>query len=298
MGLRIGIDVGGSALKIGALSRSGDVAFRASVPTATEASAENVFDDLTRALRAHVTDPIESVGVGLPGALDRVRGVIEVSPNLPWLRGVPMRDELAKRLGIDVGRVALENDANVAALGECRFGRGRDFDSMLFVTLGTGVGSGLVLDGALHTGAGLACEIGHVCIDPTGIECGCGSRGCLETEASATAARRRAIAAGLPSDDPGNLELLTERGRAASGPERALLEAIGRDLGYGLAAFLVLVDVRAFVFGGGFAAALDVLRPGIEAGIAARSFGARDVTLVGAALGNDAGWMGAASLAD
>ncbi|MCA8942040.1 MAG: ROK family protein [Planctomycetes bacterium] len=291
----VGIDIGGSAAKLGALDGNDRILWEDAVATPAHAEAVDVLDAVAERVSRQGGD-IVSIGVGLPGALDRERGVIDVSPNLPWLRGVPMREELGRRLGFEPARIRLENDANVAALGECRFGGGRDHPDMLFVTLGTGVGSGLVLGGRLHVGAGLACEIGHLCVEPDGRECGCGSRGCLETIASASAARRFAEEAGLPKGHPGDLELLTAQSRAAAGPERELLERVGRNLGHGLAVVVVLVDVRTFVFGGGFSAALDVLRPGIEAGIAERSFGERAFELLPATLGNAAGWMGAATL--
>jgi len=137
-----------------------------------------------------------------------------------------------------------------------------------------------------------------VTIDPDGPHCGCGSRGCLETLASASAAARRARAAGLPAEDPGNLVLLAERARAGARPEAELLEAVGNDLGHGLAAALSLLDVRTFVLGGGFSAALDVLEPGIRRGLHEWGFGSRvdAVRLVRATLGADAGWIGAARL--
>lgn len=304
----VGVDVGGSALKVGALDASRSrgepadlehaVLWEESVPVAADTSTARVFDDLGELLRARLEGvPAVSIGMGLPGALDRAAGRIEMSPNLPWLIDVDVRGAMVARLpGLDPARVALENDANAAALGEQIFGGGAGHRDLLFVTLGTGVGSGLVLDGELFVGAGLASEAGHLCVEPEGRPCGCGSRGCLETLASATAARRRAVEAGLPADDPGNLERLTERARAAAGPERDLLLAVGRDLGHGLAHVVVLVDVRTFVFGGGFAAALDVMEPAILEGIAERAYVQRPFALCSATLGNRAGWLGAARL--
>ena len=294
-GCFVGVDVGGSALKVGAMSDSGEVITEDSVSVAVGARSAALLDLLGVGIRAMCGDRvIRGVGLGLPGALDRDRGVITMSPNLPWLAGVPMRDELAMRLGIDPTDVHLENDANAAALGEQRFGGGAGLADMMFVTLGTGIGSGLVLGGRLHLGGGLACEGGHVVVDTNGLVCGCGNRGCVETLASATAARRRAKEANLPQGDAGNLELLTEIARAGAGPERDLLHAVGRDLGRGLAAVVVLVDVRTFVFGGGFSQALDVMSPAIVEGIEERLFPARPITLLRAELGNRAGWMGAA----
>ena len=166
------------------------------------------------------------------------------------------------------------------------------------MTLGTGIGGGLILDGRPFSGEGQGGEVGHMVVDPLGPPCPCGSRGCLETLASANAARRRALERGLPEGDPGNLELCVERARERAGPERVLLEQIGLDLGRGLGAVVCLLDVRLFVFGGGFSAAFDLLEAGIRAGIAERSFGERAAALRlrRAVLGPAAGWIGAARL--
>jgi glucokinase len=167
------------------------------------------------------------------------------------------------------------------------------------VTLGTGVGGGFVLGGALYAGpGGMAGEIGHVVVDPAGPPCGCGSRGCLEVLASATGAQRRALELGLPPEEPGNLVMLAERARQGASPERELLRQIGLDLGRGLAAVVTLLDLRLFVVGGGFGAALDVLLPGLREGMSERSYGERleGVRVLPAALGADAGWIGAAKL--
>ena len=126
--------------------------------------------------------------MGLPGLLDRDEGCVRRSPNLAWLEGAPVRRWLAEHLDLAPAQVLLENDANVAALGEQWLGAARGEANVLVLTLGTGVGGGLILDGALFRGAGLAGEVGHLVIDPEGPPCGCGARGCLETLASATAA--------------------------------------------------------------------------------------------------------------
>lgn len=294
----VGVDVGGSALKLGVMAPNSDVIAEDSVPLASGMTSDQVLDALVGAIRSLCGGRrIIGLGLGLPGALDRAKGAIYMSPNLPWLQDLPIRDELAARLELDHRTIHLENDANVAAVGEQAMGGGAGIGDMLFVTLGTGIGSGLVLDGRLCVGAGLACEAGHICVDPDGPRCGCGNRGCVETLASASAAERRATDVGLPSERPGDLKLLTEIARAGDGPERELLHAVGRDLGRGLAAVIVIVDVRTIVFGGGFSNALDVLTPAIEEGMAERLFPVRPVSLVRAELGNRAGWIGAALLA-
>lgn len=293
------MDVGGTTVKVGALSADGTVAGERSVPVAGVPQLSTVLDGVAAAVDELTGGrPLSGLGVGMPGLIDRAAGRVEESPNLPVFNGARLADELGRRLSLAPETVVLENDANVAALGEARLGAARGARNALVVTLGTGVGGGVILDGKLRVGAGLAGEIGHVTVDPDGLPCGCGSTGCLETLASATAARRRALDAGLPPEDPGSLEQLTERAEAAAGPERALLHAIGVDLGHGLATALCLLDVRTFVFGGGFSAALDLLKDGIRAGLTEWAYGdrVREVRLVRAELGPAAGWIGAAHL--
>jgi glucokinase len=298
----VGIDLGGTAIKAGACDEKGRILERRSVPTGLSEGADAVLDrmaGLARELGACEPGAPCKVGVGSPGLIDHAAGRVLESPNLHVMQGIAMRDELAKRLDFPSGGVILENDANCAGFGEHWCGAGVGESDMLMVTLGTGVGGGLVLANAMYAGpGGMAGEVGHVCIDPDGPDCGCGRRGCVEQFASATAATRRAKAAGLPSGAPGDLELLVKQARGRDGPERALLFDIGRDLGRGLGVVVCLLDLRTFVIGGGFGAATDVLEPGIREGLRDRSYGDRlqKVKIVPAKLGGDAGWIGAARL--
>ena len=293
-GRAVGIDLGGTSIKAGAISDEGTILERRSSRVDATEGASRLLDriaDLARELGAG-----GGFGLGSPGVFDRARGTILEAPNLHFLEGIPICDEIARRLGLRADAIHLENDANVAALGEQWIGAGRGEQDLLLVTLGTGVGGGLVLGGELFAGpGGMAGEIGHVVVDPNGSVCGCGGRGCLETLASATAARRRAVERGLGDD----LERLAETARRSPGPERDLFLEIGTDLGRGLAVALTLLDLRLFVVGGGFGAALDLLEPGVRAGFAERSYGRRvdDLRILPAALGPDAGWVGAARLA-
>jgi|Wag4MinimDraft_6_1082665.scaffolds.fasta_scaffold11267_2 glucokinase len=294
----VGIDLGGTNIKAGAVDAQGRILERRSIPTGLADGAQAVIARMAGLARElGIEGPL---GVGSPGLIDAAGGRILECPNLHDLQEVPLRDELARHLGIASSRVVLENDANVAALGEHWLGAGRGVDDVLVVTLGTGVGGGLVLGGKLYSGpGGMAGEIGHIVVDPSGPRCGCGRLGCLETLASATAAQKRAYAAGLPRVSPGNLEQLADAARAGAGPERELLHAIGLDLGRGLAAAVSLLDLRTFVLGGGFGAAADALEPGVRQGLQERSYGRRlaQVRVVPAGLGSDAGWIGAARLA-
>lgn len=293
----IGIDLGGTSIKAGACTREGEVLERRTAPTGLERGAPHVLDTIAELARS--LGATQGVGIGVPGLIDQPRGLVTNSPNLKALEHVPLRDELSRRLELPPTHIYLENDANAAALGEHWLGTGGGAHDMLLVTLGTGVGGGCILDGELYEGAGgLAGEIGHVVIRPGGLLCGCGSHGCVEMYASATAATRRAKELGLPRKDPGDLIELAKLARAAAGPERELLHEIGRDLGHALGVAVSLLDLRTFVIGGGFGAATDVMTPGILAGIRERSFGPRlaHLHVVAARLGADAGWIGAARL--
>lgn len=294
----IGVDVGGSSVKLGAVTGAGERLAEVSVAVEAGASAREILGTVGARARELAGGAPRGIGVGLPGLLDREAGTIRNSPNLPWLEGVDVRALLARASGAERESILLENDANVAALGELWLGAARGARHLILLTLGTGIGGGIVLDGRLYRGEGLAGEIGHLTVDPDGPPCGCGSHGCLETLASASATQRRARELGLPAEAPGDLRLLADRARETDGPERALLFAVGRDLGHGCGSALCLLDVRTFVFGGGFSAALDLLEPGIRRGLSEWAYGERvaGVRIERATLGPSAGWIGAARL--
>jgi glucokinase len=290
----VGLDIGGTQVKVGVVE-DGAPRRAEAMDTLLERGADDFLDRL--AARARALGARDALGVGCPGVFDAASGALSASANLHALEGRDLRVELAERTGIAPECIGVGNDANLAAYGEQWMGAGREHRDLCLVTLGTGIGGGLVLGGALITGPqGTACEVGHVVVRPRdagGLPCGCGSYGCLETLASATAAQRRAREAGLADD----LKLLCAAARAGDGPERALLHAIGRDLGAGLSYVVSLLDIGFFVIGGGFSGALDVLAPGVHEVLAERRYGTRAPTIVRAALGEDAGWIGAARLA-
>lgn len=289
----VGIDLGGTAIKAGAIRADGTILERRQIPTQLERGAEDLLDRMAQLVRELGFEG--RAGIGSPGLIDARGGRVLQSPNLACLERVDLLAGLARRLGVEPGALALENDANAAAYGEHWLGRGRNEQDFLLVTLGTGVGGGLILGGELYAGpGGMAGEVGHMVVDPRGPRCGCGRLGCLETLASATAAMRRAAESGLSTD----LSALAQAARRAAGPERELLREVGCDLGRGLASVVTLLDLRCFVVGGGFGAALDTLLEGAHAGLAERCFGERveTVRILPAELGADAGWIGAARL--
>ncbi|MCA9000796.1 MAG: ROK family protein [Planctomycetes bacterium] len=291
----IGVDIGGTSVKGGLLLSDGTRRLATPLPTDLGSGATPFLDALARWIRA--LGPDSPVGVGVPGVFEPGTRKLAESPNLKCLSGLDLGEELGRRLGRPAQNIPVENDANLAALGEQWLGAGRGQSDLVMVTLGTGVGGGILLHGRIFRGSlGRGGEIGHLNIhgEGQGAEpCGCGKFGCLESYASASAAQRRARQRGLPAD----LGALSDAARRGPGPERDLLHEIGVDLGHGLAQILVLLDVPTFVIGGGFGAALDLLREGILEGIRGRDFAERAPRIVPAELGSDAGWLGAARLA-
>jgi len=307
-GLLYGVDLGGTFVKAGAVTTDGRVVGRAKKPTGCEGGPERVVANIASALAearaaANGTAP-ERVGIGVPGVLDREKGILVAAPNLQPIVGGCFRDDLEAAIG---AKVLLENDANVAAVAEREFGGGgKDF---LLFTLGTGVGGGLILDGRLWIGpGGMGGEFGHVVVEPEGIPCGCGSRGCVERYASATAivaAAKQAIREGKGAAfDPGGdgdpkPAAVAEAARKGDPTARAIFDRAGRALGVAIVGVVNLLDLRSFVATGGFAGALDVLLPGVRAEIEVRIWGreADAVRIVRSALGGEAGILGAAALA-
>src|SRR6185503_5508120 len=185
----IGIDLGGTNLRAAAIYRSGKMIRKIAGGTHLSAGREAVVADMVAAITALreqcSADSLTGVGVGTPGFIIMEKGVITGSPNMPGFDNFPIRDEIERQLGAPV---VLENDANAAALGEKWMGAGREYNDLVLLTLGTGVGGGIISGGRVLRGyVGMAGELGHITVVPTGNPCGCGNRGCVEKHASATA---------------------------------------------------------------------------------------------------------------
>jgi glucokinase len=250
-----------------------------------------------------------AVGIGAAGLIDVRRGVLLSSPNLAW-REVPLRERIRERFGLPV---TVDNDATAGAWAESRVGASRDHEDSLFVGVGTGIGGGIVAGGRLIRGAyGLAGEIGHVIVEPDGPRCGCGNRGCWEQVASGLAisrAGRRAVEehpdsaiARLAEGDPlrATGELVTSAAREGDGVAVRILSEVGRRLGEGVAGLVNVLDPEIVVVGGGAAAAGELLLGAARHAFQEAVEGADvrpEVPIVPAALGNDAGAIGAALLA-
>jgi glucokinase len=292
---RIGIDIGGTSAKL-ALVIEGSIQARGQVATGRQTRFEGLLDSLAAtvaSLRREAPVPVTALGVAAPGyrALDG-SGVVNVT-NLPGIDGQPLRDCLAERTGLPT---AVDNDANAAALGEFRYGAGRGVGRLLVVTVGTGIGAGMVVDGALlrPSWQGLG-DPGHLIIQRDGPRCACGGRGCLEAIAATPATVRRAAELGeLHADFP----LLAARALAADGPARSALFDSARWLGAGLATLSHLLGPEQILLGGGaMDAASRLILPAAAAAYAEHAMPFLRARLAVATLGNDAGLLGAAAIA-
>ncbi|MGM0574188.1 MAG: ROK family protein [Myxococcota bacterium] len=303
--MRIGIDLGGTRIKAGLVDEGGRVVRRVVEPVGERKEADAVVDALAEVvagLREAAGVEVRALGVAAAGVLDRRRGVIRESPNFPAWRDFDLGRRLGERTSLPV---ALENDANAAVLGEARAGAGRGVESLFGLTLGTGVGGGIILDGRLWRGVrGMAGELGHVTVVPGGRPCGCGNRGCLEQYAGAVGIRQtlQEIGGGYEhlADDPGAPEISAERARAGDARMRELYEGVGHHLGQAIGGFVHTLDVMRVVLLGGIAASADLFMPALERSFRASTFRSmsQGVRIVAGDLGGDAGVVGAALGAD
>lgn len=287
---RYGIDLGGTNIKLGRVE-DGKVVKRMEVPT--EHDAEACLATLAAKIQElSEGETPQNVGIGLPGVIDAARTRVLDSPNLLFLQDLQITSKLSDACGCPV---QLENDANVAALGEARCGAGQEFEDFLFVTIGTGIGGGLLLGGELFIGpGGMGGEFGHLTVGHDR-QCGCGALGCLEAIASARAMETLA-AQSLGKAQP--LKALAEDARNGDRDALAVFHTAGACLGDAMAQVALLLDIRVFLFGGGGGPVLDLLRKPARAVLNQRCFGrtADDFQMLAASLGNDAGLIGAAYL--
>ncbi|WP_245429220.1 ROK family protein [Mesorhizobium sp. WSM3860] len=307
--IALAFDLGGTELRGALVERSGEVVKRVSAPTLAGAGSEAVIGQIIalagRLLKEHPQAKVSGIGMCAPGPLDPKAGIVIGPPTLAGWHNVPLIDILSRQFGLPV---RLENDANAAALGEWRFGAGRGAGSLVFVTVSTGIGGGVVADGHIYHGRrGLAAEIGHMTITGEGDRCFCGNVGCFEAVASGTAVGRRATRRTKPGDgsvlrhlsNDGDVSArhVVAAARAGDATARELVAAEAKWLGIGFTNLLHLYSPDLIVMGGGLANGFDLLAPGIRATVEERAMQAyRDVPIVPAELGDRAGLVGAASL--
>ena len=311
MAYYIAVDLGGTQIRAARYRADRVQEIRTSQPTRAEEGLKAVLGRIEKAIR-RVWPPageVAAIGIAAPGPLDARRGIVYFAPNLPGWENVPLRDWLQTtfRAPAFVG-----NDANLAALGEHRFGAGQGVDDLVYLTISTGIGGGIILGGRLFEGGrGLGGEIGHITVEAEGPPCLCGSRGCLETLASGPAIARAvqaAIAAGRSSSlvdrVGGDLARITARDVAQAAREGDLLsrEAFRRAgfyIGVALVSLMYLLNPALFVIGGSVAKAGDLLFAPIRETVADRApeIYRRGTSIRPAALGDDVGLLGALALA-
>ena len=314
----VGVDLGGTSINVGAVpAEGGTILGMRSLPTEAHIGAKFVVDRMTGMIRDTMRDaaregdlePSDFIGIGLgsPGPLDRESGTVLATPNLGW-RNFPLRDLVANEIGLEA---ELDNDANAATLGEWWQGAARGVDNVLGVTLGTGIGGGIVLDGQVYHGTSDAAgEIGHMTIDSTGRKCACGNYGCLEAYASGPAIAARAVEgleAGARSLLPDLVEGVLDRITAETVSEAILagdayaadvMRETAKFLGTGVANLINVLNPEMVVISGGVTRAGEHLFEPLRAEVRRRAFTevAEACRIVGSELGHMAGVIGAAGV--
>ena len=317
----IGVDLGGTNLRIAAVDGEGKLLEKMTLGAEVARGRDFIITEMCKAIESlrekyHSAGQLLGIGIGVPGFIDMATGMVMQSPNLPDWKSFPVRDQIEHRLKTTV---ILENDANSAAMGEKWLGAGRQFENMAMYTLGTGVGGGLVFNGRLwHGMTGMAGELGHFTVYADGHPCGCGSRGCLEQYASATAVtrmareaieRKESVELEKLSHDPIQFTSRSIYNLAVQGEPAAkkVFENVGRALGIGIGSMVNALNLPMYVIGGGVSSAWDAFAPAMFEEMKFRSsiysltspehLGHEKGTIITRALlGSDAGLYGAARL--
>lgn len=298
----IGLDLGGTNLRAAAIDREGrqlgKITGRTNLSEGRDAVIEDMVDGIRELQAQFGEEGLAGVGVAVPGFIEMERGLIVGSNNLRQFDGFPVRDAISTRLG---KRVILENDANAAAMGEKWLGAGRDVEDLVLLTLGTGIGGGVIAGGRiLHGAVGMAGEFGHMTVYPGGNPCGCGNDGCLEKHASATAITAMAqllkLGDGLTAADVFRIAQSGESEEAHRA--RRIFEAMGRALGIAIGNLVNIFNAPLYLLSGGPLPAWDLFAPAMMSEVERRSFTFRNAKtrIEKAALGSEAGLYGAAYL--
>ena len=304
------VDIGGTTILIALVSTEGEILAREYCPTVAEEGPRPVIDRMLSAidklLKSRNISPsqLHSISIAAAGAIDVDSGIVTMSPSLPGWVDVPLRDTVEAAYGIST---FLLNDANAAALGEHRFGAGRGSANLVYITVSTGIGGGIIIDNNLYSGtSGSAGDVGHMTIDVNGPVCNCGSTGCLETLASGTAVAREAInrikngeRSSLAETKDGIENITAEKvGQAAREGDALALAVVSRAaryLGVGLANLVNILNPDIIIVGGGLSKLGDLLLEPAREVMRERAFRlpARAVRIVPSQLGDDAGVLGA-----
>ena len=313
----IGIDLGGTDIKAGVVDDTGKILAKVKIPTTAEKGRSAIIRNIAAAAdaarcRAGLTwRQVAAIGLGSPGTFKPPHSLVSNCPNLHSLEGKELARPVASALAQERKTVTLDNDANMAAFAEAWVGAGRGRNTLALMTLGTGIGGGIILNGEVWRGAwGTAAELGHQNLYPDGVLCGCGNRGCLESYASATGLVRRfheAVAAGkrtrldrpAKKRSPITARDITHAARAGDRTCLALVQETGKYLGIAVMNLLHILNVELVVFAGGMTAAGAILLKPIREEVRRRAMplARRKVKIIFSRLGNDAGLIGAAGYA-
>lgn len=313
VGKLIGIDLGGTSVKFAILTFDGDILHKWSIETNTMNDGESIVPNIIESINENLTvhnlaiSDILGIGMGSPGAVNFEEGTVIGAYNLGWKTLIRVRDQIEAAMGIPF---FLDNDANVAALGELWKGAGEGEDNVVFVTLGTGIGGGVIVIGKLVHGAAAAGELGHIIVDPDGYECTCGNRGCLETVASATGIVRLAMDIAKQFNGESSLKNVIDEGQKVTAKlvfdlaneqdalALLIIDKFSYYLGLACGNITNILNPNSIVIGGGVSAAGEVLLKSVEKYFLKFTFPplVQTTKLKLAQLGNDAGVIGAAWL--
>lgn len=317
MGKRIGIDVGGTNVKIALVDKSGKIIYSNSVPTYAKMGYEYTVNNIKQAIKDLMKETnttakdIDGIGFDFPGQVDYKTGVVKLAPNIPGWINVPIAQMIEEEFHIPT---RIDNDVRCAALGEMKFGAGQGCENFVCITVGTGIGSGLVVNGQLVRGASNAAgEIGHIKLQmKDGLICGCGDTGCLEAYASGpsiVAMAQDYIKGGkstkfreMAAAEGGEITpyMVAKAAEAGDPVAKRIFEIVGEYIGIGLTSVINLLNPEKVIIGGGVAEAGDLLLNPIRKTIKERAMvvAGSAVEIVPAQLGNSAGVIGASMLID
>lgn len=305
----LGIDLGGTKIAAALIDQNYQILWEDKIPTEASSGVEGVVSRMVELFkRASAHAKIEAIGLGIPGPLDLRKGLVIKAPNLGW-QNVPITAMMEKATGV---KIYLENDANVAALGEQVFGVGKGVSDLIYITVSTGIGGGFVVNNRLIQGRdGGAGEIGHIIVEDDGPQCGCGQHGCLETVASGTAIARmmkerlsqgaKSTALEMAGGDIEKVDtvMIAKAAQAGDALAKEVIAIAVEHLGKAVATMVTLFNPGMIIIGGGVANIGDLLFEPVKAAVNARTFAAfaTDLPIVPAALEGRAGVLGAAAVA-
>ena len=313
---RIGVDVGGTNVKIALVDKKGEIKFPKTVPTRAEMGYEYTIGNIQQSIKDLISEAgieknaLEGTGFGFPGQIDCDKGIVRLAPNIPGWVNVPISEIMQKEFNVPV---KVDNDVRCAALAELNYGAGVGCKNLICITVGTGIGSGLIINGKIVRGASNAAgEIGHIKLEMhDGLLCGCGDRGCLEAYASGPSivamakeyvmggksAKFREIAGSIDAITPAIVAQAANEGDAVA---KKIFEIMGEYIGIGLTSVVNLLNPEKIVIGGGVADAGDILLEPLRKTLKSRTMPIQGgaVEVVPAQLGNTAGIIGSSLLID